>query len=264
MNKTWFALLWLCLYAACASAAPPPPTDLTARVGFDQKLGATLPLDARFTDAAGTTASLRQWMDGHPALLLMGYFRCPNLCDVTQQGLAHAMAVSGLRPGRDVSVMFISIDPRETAADATRSQQMVARMPGDANAAAWHFLRGDAAAIAAVTQATGFRYAYDARLGQYAHPAGLVIATADGRVNQYLMGANYVPQTVHLAVVAASRHTLGSMVDQLVLLCCGYDPATGRYTVTIDRIMQGLGFGFVAVLLGLFLLLRRRRPGVAP
>jgi len=178
--------------------------------------------------------------------------------------MAHAIALSGLVPGRDVSVLFVSIDPRDTPAAALAKQRMLAGIRGDANAAAWHFLTGNAAVLRTLAHAVGFHYFYDARLDEYAHPAGLVVATADGRINQYLMGVNYLPPTVRLAVVAASRHTLGHLVDQLVLFCCGYDPATGRYTVTISRIMQGLGIGFVAVLLGLFALLRRRRPGTPP
>jgi protein SCO1/2 len=256
-------LLLLACWLCAAESAPPPPPHLTTRADFQQKLGAPLPMAIAFTGASGKSASLRQWMDGRPTLLMLGYFRCPNLCDVAEQGLAHAIAQSGLRPGSEVSVLFVSIDPRDTPAAAASKQHMIASMHGNADASAWHFLVGSKASIDALATAIGYQYFYDARLDQYAHPAGLVISTADGRVNQYLMGVNYVPQTLRLAVVAASHHTLGSVVDQLVLLCCGYDPATGRYTVTITRIMQGLGIGFVILLLGMFMLLRRH-PGAPP
>lgn len=264
MNRLMRALLlWLACLLCMANTAPPPPPHLAARADFKQKLGAALPMTTTFTDASGKTASLRQWMAGRPTLLMLGYFRCPNLCDVAEQGLAHSMARSGLKPGRDVSVLFVSIDPRDTPAAAAGKQHMIASMHGDADVSAWRFLVGSKASIDALAAAIGYHYFYDARLDQYAHPAGLVITTAEGRVNQYLMGVNYVPQTLHLAVVGASDHKLGSVVDQLVLLCCGYDPATGRYTVTITRIMQGLGIGFVFLLLVMFLLLRRRT-GTSP
>ena len=260
--KQWFTCWLILLWSLCATAtAPPPPPNLTSRADFVQKLGASLPMAAGFTDASGQTADLAHWIDGRPTLLMLGYFRCPNLCDVAEQGMAHAIALSKLTPGQDMSVLFVSFDPRDKPADALAKQRMVARMQGNANASAWHFLTGQKASIDALTQAIGYRYFYDARIDQYAHPAGLVIATADGKVNQYLMGVNYVPQSLHLAVVVASHRALGSIVDQLVLLCCGYDLATGRYTVTITRIMQGLGIGFVAILLIMFALLRRYRPG---
>jgi protein SCO1 len=257
----WLMCTLLLLCSLCATAAaPPPPINLTNRADFIQKLGSPLPLSTTFTDASGQTADLAHWIDGRPTLLMLGYFRCPNLCDVAEQGMAHAIALSKLTPGQDMSVLFVSIDPRDTPADAQAKQSMVARMQGNANASAWHFLTGHASSIDAVAQAIGYHYFYDARINQYAHPAGLVIATSGGKVNQYLMGVNYVPQTLRLAVVAASHHALGSIVDQLVLLCCGYDPATGRYTVTITRITQGLGVGFLVLMLIMFALLRRHRP----
>lgn len=257
-------LLLACSGCASAAIAPPPPRHLTAQVGFDQKLGTQLPLDVKFIDQSGEVARLGHWMAKRPTLLMLGYFRCPNLCDVAEQGMAHAVALSGLQPGKDVSVLFVSIDTRDTPKQAADKQRMVAHMQKGAHVAAWHFLVGSPASIRALAQAVGYRYVYDARLDQFAHPAGLVITTAEGKVNQYLMGVNYVPKTLHLAVVGASHHSLGNIVDQLVLLCCGYDPATGRYTVTIDRIMQGLGFGFVAILLLLFMLLRKKRAGASP
>jgi protein SCO1/2 len=48
------------------------------------------------------------------------------------------------------------------------------------------------------------------------------------------------------------------VVDQLVLLCCGYDPSTGRYSLLIGKVMRWLGVGF-ALLLGVFLASRWRR-----
>ena len=203
-------------------------------------------------------------MAGHPTLLMLGYFRCPHLCDVAERGVARAVGLSGLVPGRDVSVLFVSIDPRDTAGAAAAKQRMVMDDYGNAHVSGWHFLVGRAASIDALASSIGYHYFYDPRLDQYVHPAGLVIATTDGRVNQYLMGVSYVPQTLRLAVAAASDHHLGSVVDQLVLLCCGYDPATGRYTVTINRIMQGFGLGFVLLLLGMFMLLRRRHQRTSP
>ena len=257
-------LAGMCVLCAGGDAAPSPPTDMQARAGYQQKLGALLPMAEPFTDATGRSLSLQQWIGDRPALLMLGYFQCPHLCDVAEQGMAHAIGHSGLQPGHDLNVLFISIDPRDTPSSAAAKQRMIASMPGTANARAWHFLVGAPSAVAATASSMGFHYFYDARLRQYAHPAGLVIATADGRVNQYLMGVNYLPQTLRLAVIAASDRRLGSITDQLVLLCCGYDPSTGRYTVSIERIMQGLGLGFVILLLGMFMLLHRRGRDTPP
>ena len=254
--------LVLALVAATVAAtqAPHPPPDLTQRAGVDQRLGASLPIKARFRDAEGRTVDLATLADGKPLLLALGYYRCPNLCDVVLHGMAHAMAGLDLKPGRDFAVAFVSIDPRETPADARHSQAMLARMNPHAGVPQWHFLTGDVASIQALAAGIGYRYFYDTRNRQYAHPAGLVVATPQGRVAQYFFGVTWPPASLRLALVGASRGQLGSLIDRLVLLCCGYDPATGRYSLTIARAMQALGAAFVLALGGGLWWLRRKVP----
>ncbi len=254
----------LCLLASLSVSpaqahAPTPPGDLTQRAGIDQHLGAQLPLDARWRDADGHPVTLRQLADGHPLLLAFGYYRCPNLCDVVLHGMAHGAAgLTSLRPGRDYSVVFVGIDPRETPADAAQAKAQLAQKQPGAAVGQWHFLTGSPAAIKALTDAAGFRYFYDPRNDQFAHAAGTVVATAGGRVSQYFLGVSYPASGLRLALVGASSGKLGNVVDQLVLLCCGYDPSTGRYSLVIGRVMRVLGVGFVLLFGGWLLWWRWR------
>lgn len=251
-------LLAASLPAAWATRAPAPPADLAQRVGFDQRLGAQVPADARFEDAAGHPVELRKLAGGKPLLLALGYYRCPNLCGVVLNAMAHTLARLDLKPGRDFEVAFVSIDPGETVADARHAQAMLARMHPDAQVPRWHFLAGDQASITALARAIGFRYFYDERLHQYAHAAGLVAITPGGKVAQYFFGVSWPPSSLRLALVGASQGRLGSLADRLVLLCCGYDPTTGRYSLAIGRVMQVLGVAFVLALAFWLLWLRRR------
>jgi protein SCO1/2 len=256
LRVAWLFILFMPV--AWASQGPPPPPDLTRRAGFDQRLGARAPLDARFLDAEGRPIDLRTLADGRPLLLALGYYRCPNLCDVVLNGMAHTLARLDLRPGRDFEVAFVSIDPAETPADARRIRAMLMRMHPDAHVPHWHFLTGDQASVTALARATGFRYFYDPRLRQYAHAAGQVAITPDGKVAQYFLGVSWPPASLRLALVDASRGRLGNLVDRLVLLCCGYDPATGRYSLAIGRAMQVLGVAFVLALTGWLLWMKAR------
>jgi protein SCO1/2 len=104
----------------------------------------------------------------------------------------------------------------------------------------------------------GFRSLYDPRNGQYAHAAAIVVLTPLGEVAQYLFGVQYPAQSVRLALVQASAGRLGSAVDRLLLLCCDYDASTGRYSVMIGRILQGLGLLTLLALGGGLLWLRAR------
>ncbi|MBN8728725.1 MAG: SCO family protein [Xanthomonadales bacterium] len=265
----WLALLVLFAGGAeAADHAPPPPPDLAARVGVDQKLGASVPATLRFTEADGEARSLADVANGRPLLLALGYYRCPNLCDVFLHGLADVASRVKLRPGADYELAFLSIDPGERPIDAAEIGQRLANQHPGAAVARWHLLTGDAASIQRLAGAIGFRYFHDRMLDQYAHASGAVLLTPTAgstapRVAQYFLDIGFPPETLRLALVDASRGKLGSLVDHLVLFCSGYDPATGRYSLVVGRIMRVLGACFL-LLLGAWLLYLNRPARARP
>ncbi|MGH8124303.1 MAG: SCO family protein [Rhodanobacteraceae bacterium] len=233
------------------------PSDLRQRVGFDQELGAKVPLDAVFRDAHGKRVHLRDLLHGKPVLLVPGYFTCKNLCSIVRTGVAHGVRSTGFTPGKQFNVVLVSIDPAETPVDAQHAQHMDAMAHPHADVAEWHYLTGPQSSIAPLMHSIGFRYFFDKRSNQFDHAVGVVVLTPKGTVSQYLFGVKFPSETLRLALVHASGGHVGNIVDQLLLLCCQYDTSTGRYTLTIHRIMQGLGISTALVLVGLVVVLRR-------
>ena len=68
----------------------------------------------------------------------------------------------------------------------------------------FHFLTGTEASIAQLTETVGFRYAWDEDIKQYAHAAGIMVLTPDGRVSKYFYGLEYSPRDLRLGLVEAS------------------------------------------------------------
>ena len=135
--------------------------------------------------------------------------------------------------------MTVSIDPGETSALAATTKARYLRDYGRSEAApGWHFLSGDETSIRRLTEVAGFRYAYDAVRDQYAHAAGVMILTPQGSIARYFYGIEFSPRDLRLALVEAAGNTIGSPVDQLLLFCYQYDPATGRYTLVVRRTLQ--------------------------
>jgi protein SCO1/2 len=93
-----------------------------------------------------------------------------------------------------------------------------------------HFLTGGAEPVAALASAVGFRYALDETTRQYAHAAGVVTLTPDGRVSRYLYGVEYEPKDLKLALFEAGEGRIGGLAERLMLLCFDYDAALGKYT----------------------------------
>ena len=73
-----------------------------------------------------------------------------------------------------------------------------------------------------------------------------------------LLGIEFDPQTLRLALVEASNSQVGPWADAFILTCFVYDPGEGPYTPKALLVMR-LG-GLVTVIgLGGFLLALRRR-----
>jgi len=252
----WLAVVWLAIVACPTAAAP---DDLFQRAGLDQNLGAQVPLDARFRDSAGSTVRLGDLLGGRPAILVLGYYECPNLCGLVWQGLQESLQSLKLQVGQDFDVVAVSIDPAEGPELAAAKRKAVLKAYGRPDSTAgWHFLTGEESQIRSVADAAGFRYVYDPEIDQYAHASGLVVITPDGQVSRYLYGVRFPERDLRLSLVESSGGRIGSPVDQLLLLCYHYDPATGQYGLLITNLLRLGGAATVAGLLGFVLVSRRR------
>jgi protein SCO1 len=228
-------------------------------IGFDQRLGETVPLDITLRDEAGRAVRLGDYFRGRPVALSLVYYECPMLCTVTLNGLTGALSTLTFEPGREFEMLTVSFDHREGAALAAAKKATYLKRYGRPGAeAGWHFLTGDREALQALTRAVGFRYAWDEATGQFAHPSGLVVLTPEGRIARYLYGVEYTPKDLRLAVVEASERRVGTAVDQAVLYCYRYDPMTGKYGLVVMRVVRAAGVVTVLALGGFILAMRRR------
>jgi protein SCO1 len=140
---------------------------------------------------------------------------------------------------------------------------VMARYGRPGSEAGWHFLTGTQDSIARLAEAVGFQYFYDETIDQYAHAAGITVLTPEGQLARYFYGIEYNPSDLRLGLVEASGNKIGSPVDQLLLLCYHYDPATGKYTGLVMTVLRVVSVIFVAGVLGLVFFLSRGsgRPG---
>lgn len=120
------------------------------------------------------------------------------------------------------------------------------------------FLRGTAPDIGALTDAFGVRAIYDREHDQFAHPAAAFVVTPDGRISRTLSALAIDANSLRLALVEAGRGRVGRWTDQIHLLCYGFDPASGTYTLAARRLLLAAASTSVTVLALLIGLLLRR------
>ncbi len=230
-------------------------------VGFDQNLNHMLPLDVELVDEHGRAVKIGDYFGTRPVVLSFVYYGCPMLCLQSLSSLAATLGVLSENPGDDFDVVSVSIDPRETPALALEKKAHYVERSGKPSIAqGWHYLTGTEANILRLTKAAGFRYAWDEATKQYAHPAGIVIATPNGKVSRYLFGIDYGPRDLQLALLDASEEKISSPLKRALLYCYHYDIATGRYSLAIMRIVQVAGAATVLSMgLMIFIWTRRER-----
>ena len=175
-----------------------------------QRLGAALPLDAPFIDASGRPVRARRLLrrrpPGRPRPRLLPLPEPVRPRDARRA--ARRSHASGL-PRRDYRIVAVSIDPDETPADARAPRARLRRLRG--------FLRRGARAaraarpaparrrrrrrsrrsragrlrLSARCRATQATPAPSAAASRYAHAAGFVVVTPDGRISRYLLGVRF-------------------------------------------------------------------------
>ncbi len=243
-----------------ASVRPP----YLENVGIEQHLDGQVPPDLSFIDDTGRTVQLGDYFGKKPLILNLVYYNCTMLCGEALAGLTGAMKMVKFDVGKEFEVVTVSFNPQETPEiAAAKKKDYLARYGRPGAASGWHFLTGPPESINALTKAVGFQYQYDPKIKQYAHATAIMVLTPQGRISRYFYGVDFPPKDLRMGLVEASQGKIGNAVDQVLLYCYHYDPATGKYGAVVSNILR-LGAGVTIVFLGGLLLVLFRLEKVAP
>lgn len=246
--------------AAFPAAARILPVDYRD-AGVVLPADASLPFDVRVTDAADRQRRIGDLIS-RPTVLVFADYTCRTLCGPTVAFVAAALEQSGLHPGDQFQLLVIGLDPKDSAADAEKMRRahIAPGTPLDRSTA---FVTTDQDTVQRLTAALGYRYHYDADSDTFIHPAAAYVLTKDGRASRVLTGIGLSGADMRLALVEASAGKIGTLRDQVRLLCSAFDPAHGTYDLRISRILAVAAGSTVMVLacgIGFLLLAERRRP----
>lgn len=217
-------------------------------IGFDEKLGESIPLNLSFLDETGKPTALSKLFT-KPTILTLVYYRCPGICSPLLSGVSKAVDESDMEAGKDFNIITISFDPKESYTTAAeKKNNYLEAMQKKIPAGAWHFMTGDSITIAKITDAVGFRYMPQGQ--DYMHAAAIMVLSKDGKIARYLYGIDYNPIDVKMAVIEASEGRTGPTIATLMKVCYSYDPDNKKYVLNITRIAGG----GIMLMIGLFVM----------
>jgi protein SCO1/2 len=235
----------------------------TSSLKIEQKIGKQLPLDLKFRNEKGDQVTLGDYFkDERPVVISLVYYNCPMLCNMVLDGVTNAIANLKYEIGSDYQVVTISFDHRDTPEMAAQKKSIYARRYGRPGTdEGWAYLVADEPTVREITAALGFRYAYDPERDEFAHGTLTTVVTPQGTIARYFFGIEYSSFDLRLALLEASKGKVGSPVEQLLLLCYHYDPATGRYAKAAMNFVRAGGFVTVLGIAWLIMFLNKRPSG---
>jgi protein SCO1/2 len=239
--KTSVRLLALAALCLARPAQALTEAELSA-VGASPRIGARLPLEARFRDDSGRPLTLGRALGGKPAMLVFADYRCTSLCGPGLVIAALALDRSGLNP-QDYSFVVVGLDAADPPALAARVRE--ARLRGAAGRAAILLGGGPAGDVA---RAAGYRYLFDPAAGQFVHDTVAYAVDRDGRVRRALSEFTLDPGELRTALTAEAPARPASPWAQVRLLCHGLIADTGRWNASV---LGGLKLGGLALLAAL-------------
>lgn len=250
------ALLFLAGVGAVVAASP-------VGVGVDEKLGQKIPPELTFNDESGQPVTLQALL-GRPTVLALVYYECPGICTPLLNNLAETLDRVDLPAGKDYQVITISFDPTDTPAVAAKKRanylkQLHRPFPPEA----WRFLTtSDTNAIAAITDAVGFRYQKTGK--DFNHPGVLTILSADGKVMRYLLGTSFLPFDIKMAVIEAGKGKPMPTLNRMLAFCFSYDPEGRKYVFSTLKVAGVATLAVLACFGGFLAWVTRKRREDAP
>ncbi len=176
-----------------------------------------------------------------PILLTLVYYHCPSICRPLLDEVASMLGKLeqvDMQPGRDYRVITVSFDQFDSASASARlKEEYYNKLPQGFPRDAWTWLTGDSASIATLAQSVGFGFKRNTVDNDFTHPTSLIVLSPEGKVTRYLLGSEYLPLDIKLALIEAKHGTVGTTIVKFYKFCFSYDPASHKFALNATRVV---------------------------
>ena len=252
MKKIFFSIIALFLLSTGMSAQ----VDQSPEVGVVEHLGATLPLDLKFTNDKSEPVTLRQLIN-KPTILSFVYFDCPGLCSPLLEGVGDVIRKTDMDLGKDYQVITISFNYRDTPQKAKEKKTRFVERYSKGHEAGWIFLTTDSVTIYKITHATGF---ITKAVGlDFVHPSAIIAISPQGKITRYLYGVTFQPIDFKMALIEANKEQPRPSIQKVLMMCYSYDPQGQRYTLDVLKVTGILILFFIIVFVIVYLIKPKKK-----
>ncbi|RYG22862.1 SCO family protein [bacterium] len=230
-------------------------------VGVDLNMGATIPKEIVLTDEKGQPIDFGKLLKGRPIVLLPIFYRCVGVCTTEMQGVLNALTKNkGLLPGRDLDIVTLGLNPKETPElAAAKKAQFIDQYGRKETAAGWTFLTAPQSEVQKIATEIGFKYTYDAERDRVNHPSAVYVLTPTGRVSAIMLEGMYPSARFAEDVRRAAKDELGEPpADTAWMGCVHIDPVTGKRSIAVMGVARLIGILTIAGLITMMVVQSRK------
>jgi protein SCO1/2 len=224
------------------------------KAALEEQLGKYIPMDAEFHNENGEKVKLKEIIK-KPTILTLVFYECKGICTPLLTELANNINQLDLQLGKDYQIVTISFDPEENPSLAkSKKANYIKLLNNKPPEDGWVFLVGDSANIYSVTNSVGFYFFKEE--DQFIHPGALIFISPDGKITRYLLGIQYLPFNIKMAIIEAGEGRVGPTIAKLIKFCYTYDAEGRTYALNITRII-GI---FTLLAVGIFIIFLISKP----
>ncbi|MFQ3650594.1 MAG: SCO family protein [Gemmataceae bacterium] len=255
-------VLWTLLWCGEGSPGNNPADLLASKERFFQpRIGNIVSGDLSFVDDTGKPVTLNKYGNDRPIILVLAYYRCPQICGKTLSDLNKALRGIGTYDvGRNLDVVVVSFDPKEVPAQAADYKKQYvelyvgeSKQPRPDAEKGFHFLTGQQEQIDQLMEETGFYAVWNPQKKDYAHVRAIMILSPQRKITHYFTEGDYSPLYMSQALNEALTGKSGSFIQNFLLMCYIYDPVQGKNSMLVLTIVKIGGILTIATLAGIWL-----------
>ncbi len=254
MRNVIYILIYLFSVSMLLANAEPSKEKL----GIEENLGKTLPMDLSFTNSDGKQYKLSELID-KPTVIAFVYYNCPGICSPLLTGLSEVVDKVELNPGEEFQVLTISFNHNEGVdlAKKWHKNHFASLKRKDMSPNDWKFMVGDSVPIRTLTDAAGFYYKEDGQ--DYIHAAALVVVSPKGKITRYLTGTQFLPFDLKMALIEASEGIATPTINKILEYCFSYDPEGNKYVFNFNKIAGTVIFASIGLFLAVLIIKGRKK-----
>jgi len=209
-----------------------------------------------FLDENGKKVRLGDFFfKNRPVILMPVYFKCPTVCNSQMNRVIEGVRASRFTFPEDFEIISVSFNHKEGAGLAKKKKDSYIKEYNLENDS-WHFLTGREENIRKLTDSLGFEFFWATESSEYIHKPVTYFLTSNGRLIHGISGTRPDPKAIEMSIIEASEGEFATFRDRILLFFFNFNPETGKYHLSLWRIIQSTII-FILVLVLLFRRLSR-------